>query len=68
MSTSPPPVARALLITVAKLARAPGQSIAAGSGRARRIAWLTGAAVASSLVAACGSAPGSPVAACLHRQ
>jgi Protein of unknown function (DUF4232) len=64
MSMSPPPVARASLITVANLARAPGQAIAAGSGRARRIAWLTGAAVASSLVAACGSAPASqPVAA-----
>ncbi len=64
MSMSPPPVARSTLITVANLARAPGQAIATGTaGRGRRIAWLTGAAVASSLVAACGSAPVSQPAA-----
>ena len=65
MSLSPPPVARASLSTVADLARAPALAIAPGTaGRRRRIAWLTGAAVTSSLVAACGSAPASqPVAA-----
>jgi Protein of unknown function (DUF4232) len=44
----------------ARLARGARRAIAASTaGRLRRIAWLTAAAAASSLVAACGSAPPS---------
>ena len=64
MSTSTRSPARASLATTTGWARGPRQAMAAStSGRASRIAWLTGAAVASSLIAACGAAaPGQPAA------
>jgi hypothetical protein len=64
MSTSTRSPARAPLATTTGWARVARQAIAASTqGRARRVAWLTAAAAASSLVAACGSAaPDQPAA------
>jgi hypothetical protein len=64
MSTSTRSPAPAPLATTTGWARVVRQAAAASTqGRARRVAWLTGAAAASSLVAACGSAaPGQPAA------
>jgi hypothetical protein len=68
MSTSSRPSARAPITDSpprAVRAGAARQVIAASTrGRARRVMWLTGAAAATSLVAACGSAsPSRPAAA-----
>jgi hypothetical protein len=67
MSTSSRPSARAPITDSAPTAGWAGASrqvIAARTrGRGRRVAWLTGAAAATSLVAACGSASSSQPAA-----
>jgi len=64
MSTSTRSPAPASHLTTTGWARGARQAIAASApGRAPRLAWLAGAAVASSLVAACGTAaPGQPAA------
>jgi hypothetical protein len=64
MSTSTRSPAPASHLTTTGWARGARQAIAASRpGRASRLGWLAGAAVASSLVAACGTtAPGQPAA------
>ena len=64
MSTSTRSPAPASHLTTTGWARGARQAIAASlPGRSSRLAWLAGAAVASSLVAACGTAaPGQPAA------
>jgi Domain of unknown function (DUF4232) len=64
MSTFTRSPAHASLATTTGWACGARQAITASTrGRASRLAWLTGAAVASSLVAACGTAaPGQPAA------
>jgi hypothetical protein len=60
MTTSTRPPTRVPIDRTARVARGARRAIAASTaGRLRRIAWLTAAAAASSLVAACGSAPPS---------
>jgi hypothetical protein len=66
MSTSSRPLARAPITDSTPTAASVGtrRVIAASTrGRALRVAWLTGAAAATSLVAACGSASSSQPAA-----